>query len=143
MKARYTLVLAALLLGLASADAALACSCAPQPEPQQALAGAGAVFTGTVVAVDTTQTNRQVRLRVEGSWKGARKEINCEEVTISTGLGDADCGFDFQVGTSYLVYADKAQGKLTTNICNRTKPTAQASEDLAALGEPKTTCGQG
>lgn len=136
MKARYTLAIAALLLGLASADPARACSCAPPPEPQQALASATAVFTGTVLAVDTTQTNRQVRLRVEGIWKGAK----CGEVTIVTGLNDADCGFDFQVGTSYLIYADRTQGKLSTNICSRTKATAQASEDLTALGQPKTTC---
>ena len=136
MKIRYFVTLAALLLGLASAEAALACTCAQSPAAPEALASSDAVFTGTVLSIDTTQTGRQVRLRVEGSWKGAK----CGEVTIVTALDEAACGYSFQVGTSYLVYANRTQGKLSTNICSRTQPTAQANEDFAAIGQPKTTC---
>ena len=142
MKGHKIVVLAAVLAALTaltSAGAAYACSCVAPPPPKEALAASDAVFTATVLAIDTTQTNRQVRVRVESSWKGAK----CGEMTIVTGLNDADCGYDFQVGTSYLIYADRNKGNLTTGICTRTTPTAQASEDLTALGQPKTTCGQG
>lgn len=124
------------VLALFLADSALACSCAPPPPPQEALKQSAAVFTGTVLAVTDSGTNRQVRLRVERVWKGTK----CGEVTIVTALDEAACGSSFQVGTSYLVYATRQQGKLSTSLCSRTQPASGASEDLAALGEPTTTC---
>lgn len=131
------IALAAVLAGLLSAEVALACTCAPPPGPQESLAASDAVFTGTVVSVTPAPGNNQVVLRVEGVYKGAK----CGEVTIVTASDEAACGYTFQVGTSYLVYADKQKGKLSTNLCSRTKPTSTASEDLTALGQPTTTCG--
>ncbi|HYG64571.1 MAG TPA: hypothetical protein VEL74_18470 [Thermoanaerobaculia bacterium] len=133
---RSTTLALTLILALTGADAALACSCAPSPPPQEALQQAGAVFTGTVVAVDTSGLSSTVRLRVEKGWKGAK----CGEVTVVTSADSAACGYDFQVGQSYLVYADKQKGKLNVSLCSRTSLTSQAGEDLAALGEPATTC---
>lgn len=136
---KITLCLA-LLSALVSADVALACSCAPQPPPQEAMRHSAAVFTGTVLEITDSGTNpgstRQVRIRVERVWKGAK----CGEVTITTGLGDADCGYNFQPGQGYLIYAFKQKGQLGTNICTRTRPAAEAGEDLTALGEPSQTC---
>ena len=126
------------LATLFTADAVLACSCAPLPEPQQARDQADAVFTGTVLGITQEDNRRLVRLRVEEAWKGAR----CEEVTITTGLGDSDCGYAFQEGQAYLIYADKQRGRLSTNLCTRTKPAAEAGEDLAALGAPTQDCAE-
>jgi len=54
------------------------------------------------------------------------------EVEIVTGLGGGDCGYAFQSGVDYFVYARKdGRGRLTTNICSRTRPLDQAEEDLA------------
>jgi hypothetical protein len=133
---RKTIALAFALILLGAANAALACSCAPPPPPQDALKQSSAVFTGTVIDVTTSGVNHVVRLRVESSWKGAK----CGEVTVLTASEDAACGYSFQVGQSYLVYAVKEQGKLSTNLCSRTKPTSDAGEDLTALGKPGTTC---
>jgi hypothetical protein len=129
-----TLASAALL----GADAALACSCAPLPGPPQARDHAAAVFTGTVLGITREDNRRLVRLRVEEAWKGAR----CEEVTVSTGLGDSDCGYAFQEGQTYLVYAEERRGRLSTNLCTRTRPAAEAGEDLAALGAPAEDCAE-
>ena len=137
MQVKKLAVLAAVLVAaLLSAESALACSCAPPGTPQESLASSDAVFTGTVLSLTPGQGTQEVRLRVEGTWKGAK----CGEVTGVTALDEAACGFGFQEGTSYLVYATKNQGKLSTNLCTRTKPTASASEDLAALGAPKKAC---
>ena len=133
---RRTAFALTLIFSLAAADAALACSCAPAPPPQEALQQAAAVFTGTVVGVDTAGVTNTVRLRVERSWKGAK----CGEVTVVTSADSAACGYDFQVGQSYLVYAERQKGKLNASLCSRTSLTSQAAEDLAALGEPATTC---
>jgi hypothetical protein len=133
---RRTTLAFTLILSLAGADAVLACSCAPSPPPQEALQQASAVFTGTVVAVDTSGVTSTVRLQVDRSWKGAK----CGEVTVTTPADSAACGFDFQVGQNYLVYADKQQGKFSVSLCSRTSLTSQAGEDLTALGPPEKTC---
>ena len=55
---------------------------------------------------------------------------------LSTGLGGGDCGFDFEVGKQYLVYAFKyafkdETGELSTNICTGTTRLEKSSENLA------------
>jgi putative component of toxin-antitoxin plasmid stabilization module len=125
-----------LLLSLLAPEPALACSCIEPPPPQEAAQQAAAVFTGTVLSVTQVENQQEVRIRVERVWKGVR----CGEVTIVTPLNEAACGFTFQTGQSYLVYAERQKGKLSTNLCTRTKLTSQASEDLAALGEPQQVC---
>lgn len=46
-----------------------------------------------------------------------------------------DCGFYFQIGETYLVYAhqDKDTGLLRTGACSRTKRVSDAGEDLTYL----------
>jgi hypothetical protein len=52
---------------------------------------------------------------------------------ISTPFGD--CGYDFQVGETYLVYAnnDEGSGSWSTGSCTRTRRMSEAGEDLAYL----------
>ncbi|HEU5020438.1 MAG TPA: carboxypeptidase-like regulatory domain-containing protein, partial [Bryobacteraceae bacterium] len=46
-----------------------------------------------------------------------------------------DCGVDFQVGETYLVYAreDEDSGKLETSVCMRTQRLSEEGGDLAFL----------
>src|SRR5258708_4102213 len=55
---------------------------------------------------------------------------------LSTGLGGGDCGFDFEVGKQYLVYAfnDEA-GELSTNICTRTTRLENGGGNSALVRE--------
>jgi hypothetical protein len=54
-----------------------------------------------------------------------------KEIEISTGFGGGDCGYPFQVGMDYVVYAYKnAEGNLETGICSRTRPLTEAVKDL-------------
>jgi hypothetical protein len=59
-------------------------------------------------------------------------------VVVVTGMGLGDCGFDFETGKEYLVYADFTEdGSLFTSICTGTAPTVQAGAALRLLrGEP-------
>ncbi|HYO14304.1 MAG TPA: hypothetical protein VE685_14000 [Thermoanaerobaculia bacterium] len=126
-----------LLLSLFAAEPVFACSCIEPPPPQEAARQAAAVFSGTVVSVTALETQREVRIRVEMVWKGTP----CGEITIFTPLSEDFCGFNFQTGVSYLVYAEQLQqGELSTNLCTRTKPTALAAEDILALGAPMLIC---
>jgi hypothetical protein len=57
-----------------------------------------------------------------------------KEIEIVTGMGGGDCGYAFQSGVDYIIYAYKnSEGRLETGICSRTRPLTQAAEDLAYL----------
>ncbi len=55
--------------------------------------------------------------KVQESFKGISKN----KITVETGIGFGDCGFNFRPGATYLVYAYMNRGKPSTGICSRTK----------------------
>lgn len=139
------------LLGLAigllllSSTAVLACSCELPKQGEtvkqavkRAHQNSNAVFAGEVVEVITNPKvfYLKVRFKVERSWKNARTE----ELTIRTGRSiGGDCGYRFEVGEHYLVYAYGSEREmLETNICQRTRKLADAEEDLKLLGKSIT-----
>jgi hypothetical protein len=118
---------------------AWACSCAPPPPPKLAMEASSAVFSGKVVSIETEgEFEKAVTLEVGDVWKG----VEAKKVTIYTAKDGAACGVDFKEGTKYLVYATllkRGDSKgLSTNLCSRTKPLADAKEDIDALGKPTT-----
>ena len=135
-------LLAGVVLLLAS-RAVSACDCSlPRPgKPiKQVVAEARnksrAVFSGTVVAIDRKPGDLYVAVRfeVEEFWKGALRK----EVTVFTGQGGGDCGYKFEVGQRYLVYAYTYNDtELGTNICQRTAGLLEAAADLKVLGKGK------
>ncbi len=138
---RYVLMLATLLAGqlFAFASPTYACSCIMPPAPEQALADASAVFAGQVVDAAPEAEGEVVSsadpiaytFEVSEVWKGEATPT----VIIRTARDSASCGFSFVAGESYVVYATESEGVLSTNLCSRTAPLANAEEDLTALGE--------
>ena len=126
---------------------AVACTCdlpSPGTTQKQQLSEARkkskAVFSGEVVEVIAGPQTAylKVRFKLEKSWKG----VLADEVIVVTGRGGGDCGYRFEVGTRYLVFAYGVDDrKLETNICQRTKELAKADRDLKLLGKgrPATT----
>jgi hypothetical protein len=45
-----------------------------------------------------------------------------KEIVVETGEGGGDCGYRFQTGKEYVVYAHLYQNRLTTSICTATQP---------------------
>lgn len=139
MRRKLTHTLLALAACLVCADAALACSCLRPGPPCDAYGSASAVFVGTVTGVrekprteqDADWTPRAFEFAVEQAFLG----VEGAEVEVFTGSGGGDCGYGFRRGESYLVYAhrDEKDGRLKTGICTRTRPAAQAAEDLEFL----------
>jgi hypothetical protein len=137
-------VVAALAVLFALPQTCFACSCIAPPPPTEAAADAVAVFQGEVIRVEqvrgaTGAEHRRVTLRVSKVWKGT---ITAETI-VYTGSGDANCGIAFQQGTEYVIYANASNGtdfwgtpanSLVTGLCDRTRPVAEAADDLAALG---------
>ena len=132
----------ALLIGSSCSPVARACSCAPPPAPLVALGEADAVFSGTVVARRAPGRPRpggtwssmdpmEYTIAVLEAWKGELADT----VAVRTARLSASCGYPFEVGTRYLIYARTRAdtGCLRTNLCTRTKPLKYADEDVAEL----------
>lgn len=95
-----------------------------------------AVFTGKIKSVVKTGDVKTFTFEVEQFWKGEpneKVEIGVQETMRYEAW--------FEVGESYLVYArsgaDEDDGKLWEVRCSRSKPLADASEDVSELGRAK------
>ena len=159
MKGPFGWMAAALILAAAfpqsAVECAALCDCLTPPDPRSALDSADAVLHVRVQHVedhlllpsdtpakpardpnftawlDRYDGQRHVYVRVLRVWKG---EI-LPDTTLFTSLGNGDCGYPFESGREYLVYAHRyPSGRLVTNICRRTRPIELAAEDLTALG---------
>lgn len=95
---------------------------------------AKAVFSGKVVEINASQNNQNilVKILVEESWK----EILPKEIIIATDT--TSCGYHFEVGKRYLVFADNSDAYgLSTSKCLLNKELENAAEELKILGEGK------
>ncbi len=121
---------------------AYACSCIPsggEPLKQQiakAKKDSAAVFSGKVLEIIKKPENYQivVKFQVQSSWKGNVSK----QITVTTASDSAMCGYNFEVGESYLVYTSGADVKnLRTDICTRTAKLSAAKADTKLLGKAK------
>jgi hypothetical protein len=130
-----------LVSGLAGATAllvpspSLACKCAPPPPVPEALQQASAVFEGSVTQLAPAGDELEVSLRVTQAWKG----VSTETVRVRTRKDTAACGVAFEVGHSYLVYANQSttsESSIPLEVlrCGRTLPAEDAEQDFAQLG---------
>jgi hypothetical protein len=118
-----------------------ACSCAGPPTVEEEFQRANAVFSGEVVElIEQKDKNglmtKKALFEVDKIWKGKSQS----QKIITTGFGGGDCGYEFQPGDKYLVYAHYSSmygdgDDLVTIICDGTKSLKSAEEDLEFLGE--------
>ena len=130
-----------------SANAASACSCLPTT-PQQSLKNSREVFAGKVIdIVDQSDRNPEtsdslggfkVIFEVSKVWKG---KLEKQQVVL-TSDSSASCGYNFEKGKEYLVYANGQGTQLQTGLCSGTTLLANAQRDLAVLGRGKTPTAQ-
>jgi hypothetical protein len=82
----------------------------------------------------------RVRLKVKTLFKqgddddaGDKAKKDADSLDVWTTSGD--CGYDFQIGETYLVYANDEEGAdyFFTSTCMRTKRISDAGDDLAYL----------
>lgn len=126
-------ILAALVLGsaatFAQAPEAFACSCTQPRPPSETFEQSTAVFAGKVTSIKSGDYSKTVQFDVEMAWKG----ISETPVTLTTAGSGASCGYEFEEGVGYLVYA-YGKESLETGMCGRTQPFVDAYQDLAYLG---------
>lgn len=133
-----TLALSVICGFLGPRDAS-ACWCLGPNPACRAFWTSSAVFVGDVMSIEDLPatsppepflSTRRVHLRVRETFSGRPTS----EVDVLTGRGGGDCGYPFAVGEAYVVSANaRADGGLSTGICDLTKPLGEASTDLAYL----------
>lgn len=130
-----------------SPQPAHACSCLVM-DLEESIDQAAAIFEGRVVSIEKAEGSEEgpIMLRVTFDVVRSFKGKVPEELTLRTADNSAACGYAFEKGTSYLVYAHDTGAGLGAGLCSRTQPIEQAGEDLAKLGagvtpvdEPKET----
>lgn len=139
-----------MILLLSITSPLFACTCDGTSTVKGSLEGSDLVIIGKVIsgeefrALDSTiggnryysYPKMRYRVAIKEKFKG-----NCasDTITIITGLGGGDCGYQFGVGYEYLIYGYKQfQDKLTnqpvnvfeTNICTRTRDSSDTKEIL-------------
>ncbi len=133
--ARLLLILVVLpLLLLVTPERAAACSCVSF-SPRDALDGSTAVFSGQVVNIRpvtglSNGRHLQVTLQVSRVWKGPVQD----RLEVFTPAFVVSCGYEFQVGVMYLVYAYGPENQLEVSLCSRTQRLPANAQDLQVLG---------
>jgi len=138
---RKLFFLAASLLIFCTPSLVNACTCAFTPGTcQQSWKSGEVVFTGKVTGKMTTDkgvdievyyTKYKFELLVTEAFRGFA--FVGQKIIVYTGAGGGDCGYNFKVGTSYLVYASLNNGKLGTNICTPTSPVSEVPHIVQQL----------
>lgn len=107
-----------------AAGKSFACSCQASPDPLKkqirgALSYSQAVFSGEVIEIKESTIDKYsvlVKFKVTQIWKGNFGQ----EITITTPKDSAMCGYNFETGRKYLVYANGSKENLLTTNCSRT-----------------------
>lgn len=115
-----------------SFDPAFACSCVPPRPIQEAYETSVAVFSGKVARIDADQFGRMAIFYVDTTWKGVSKDT----VKVLTAAQSSACGYKFEEGRSYIVYAYSGgeDSSLKTSSCSRTASAENALEHFMVLG---------
>ncbi len=126
-RTRWTTTIAALALlgGLLpfSTVPAFACSCTPGTPGGQGYGSDTVVFTGTAISVTITHPRAplfssddplEAVFQVETVYKGRLTE----RATVRTVASSASCGYEFQPGQRYTVFAQSRDGALSTHMCS-------------------------
>ena len=120
----------------------IACTCMGNVGPPcQEYWRADAVFVGQVKAKEFKEQFKKAEVRAPGeevrvtftiteAFRGALGK----EADVFTNSSGAFCGYSFDSGGTYIVYASeypKGGGKLYTSICTRTQRYSESSPDIA------------
>ena len=137
----YSLVL--IILFSVQAVFSSACSCIVPAPSKESLGQSAAVFLGKVQNIEDTKglfelgqssiDPIKVTFEVSKVWKG----LDYKTITVTTARSGASCGYSFEKGKEYLVYAYGKENDLNAGLCSRTAPVENAQQDLKDLGEGK------
>jgi Tissue inhibitor of metalloproteinase len=107
---------------------AFACKCRQQTIEEN-MASADHVFSGKVMKIKKSQSSLTVFVRVAKQFKG---KIRFKTIEITTANEPSACGFGFQKGKEYVIYAHNVEKNLlNTSSCTRT--TESVREEMEGI----------
>lgn len=109
-----------------------ACSCMRPGTPVEEKTRHTRVFLGQVQAIEDDahgEHRRRVRFLVRETFKGTP----VRRLSVETGMGGGDCGYRFNTGQDYVVYAWGQDDALATGICSLTGPASDPRSGLDVL----------
>lgn len=109
---------------------AYGCSCMRPESASIEREASTAVFTGEVSNIAPSENGYIVDFSVSEHWKGTEGET----IQVKTAENSAACGYAFDVGQSYLVYAVGEETDLSVNLCGRTAQLDNAADDIIEFG---------
>ncbi|HEU4606203.1 MAG TPA: hypothetical protein VFS46_08205 [Nitrososphaera sp.] len=137
---RHTQILLLIIITIASfsftydnANFAFACSCG-QTSMQERFERSEAVFSGRAIETEIIQPNMftmKTTFQVDRAWRGLSENT----VTVRTSTQGSACGYFFEEGKSYLVYAFGDEHPLSTSSCGGAMPIETAAGHLVFLGQ--------
>ncbi len=143
----FSLLVSLALLVSGSADPPGLCTCVGEKTLSEQIAEADLIFEGIALEkhgypVDKlrrfdNETPRQFGLGSEEYvlffatkvWKGTRMQ----GLVVATASQSSMCGYLFEEGRRYLVYAYIEEAQPMTSLCTLTKPADEAEKDRAKL----------
>jgi len=107
-----------------------------EPKPDAKTQAAGKTKAASKGGASKNDDDAKAKSKSAGKPQSAKAEdddAKIQEIDIWTPFGD--CGYDFQVGETYLVYAssDEDTSVVETDRCSRTRRLTDAGPDLAYL----------
>ena len=72
-------------------------------------------------------------LQVNGSWKGDATEL----ITVYSAESGASCGYEFEIGKRYAVFAREIDELIEVSLCSKTSIIADNSDIFTELGPYK------
>ncbi len=107
-----------------------ACECSETEDPLTALEEYDAVFQGKVIQIrGLFSWDRLIKLEVLKSWKGNLGT----SVDVVSHQEETKCGFNFEIGKKYIIYANYESNRLRVTKCSRTKLLVDAKEEVSIL----------
>lgn len=126
---------AAAVFALLLPNVAWSCTCDPKPDLEQALAEASIVFVGQVKSKIQNPLRKEqweVKFTVSRKLKGF-EEVPGSIVLVYTPEDFEYCGYRFQEGLDYLVFATGNPAHFQTTSCMRTEVLDKVLTDVHKL----------
>jgi hypothetical protein len=116
--------------GLLAPAAVEACSCLPIEDVTKEFDKYAVIFLGEAVEERAAgEHSREAAFRVAQVWKGQR----AKRLTVGSASQAAACGYPFQAGRHYVVFAHATRATLSTNSCSPTARMKVAEELIGKL----------
>src|SRR3989338_11606000 len=123
-------ILIIIFISLISISSALACSCLPS-SVKDSFSESTEVFQGKVNGVQDSGELNYVVFSVSKVWKGDLGS----ETKVSTAINDGMCGYNFEQGKEYTVFANEKH----VSLCSKTVPIVYGQEELSFLNKPNAS----